>query len=47
MIAQGPDKNIFVANNSGLLEYEGEHWNLYKVSGETAVRSVLASGENV
>ncbi|WP_324720337.1 triple tyrosine motif-containing protein [Salinimicrobium sp. HB62] len=47
MIAQGPDKKIFVANNSGLLQYDGEHWTLYKVPGETAVRSVLASGENI
>ena len=47
MISQGADKNIFVANNSGLLQYDGEHWNLYQVPGETAVRSVLASGENI
>ncbi|MHA6278868.1 triple tyrosine motif-containing protein [Salinimicrobium sp. CAU 1759] len=47
MIAQGPDKKIFVANNSGLLQYDGEHWTLYRVPGGTAVRSVLASGENI
>ncbi len=47
MISQGPDKKIFVANNSGLLQYEGEHWTLYRVPGETAVRSVLASGKNI
>lgn len=47
MIAQGPDKKIFVANNSGLLQYDGEHWTLYGVPGGTAVRSVLASGENI
>lgn len=47
MVAQGPQKKIFVANNSGLLEFDGEHWNLYEVPGETAVRSVLASGEDI
>ncbi|WP_169578105.1 helix-turn-helix and ligand-binding sensor domain-containing protein [Salinimicrobium xinjiangense] len=47
MISQGPDKKIFVANNSGLLQFDGEHWTLYKVPGETAVRSVRASGENI
>ena len=43
MISQGPDKQIYVANNAGLLQFDGEHWNLYQVPGETAVRSVLAS----
>ena len=38
MISQGPDKKIYVANNAGLLQFDGEHWNLYKVPGETAVR---------
>lgn len=47
MISQGPDKKIYVANNSGLLEYDGEHWNLYEVPGKTAVRSVLAVGDRV
>ena len=47
MISQGEDKKIYVANNSGLLQYEGEHWTLYKVPGETAIRSVLASGANI
>jgi DNA-binding CsgD family transcriptional regulator len=47
MISQGPNERIFVANNSGLLQYDGEHWNLYKVPGETAVRSVMASGDYI
>jgi DNA-binding CsgD family transcriptional regulator len=47
MISQGPDKKIYVANNGGLLQFDGEHWNLYKVPGETAVRSVLASSRNI
>ncbi len=47
MISQGPDKKIYVANNSGLLQFDGEHWNLYEVPGKTAVRSVMVSGENI
>ncbi len=47
MVSQGPDKRIYVANNSGLLQFDGEHWNLYKVPGETAVRSVLATEDRI
>lgn len=47
MIAQAPDKTILVANNSGLLQFDGEHWNLYEVPGGTAVRSVLTSGQDI
>ena len=47
MISQGENNHIFVANNSGLLEYDGEHWNLYEVPGSTAVRSVLASKDKI
>ena len=47
MISQGENKHIYVANNSGLLQFDGEHWNLYEVPGGTAVRSVLASQEKI
>ena len=47
MISQGKNNHIFVANNSGLLQFDGEHWNLYEVPGGTAVRSVLASQEKI
>ncbi len=47
MISQGSQKKIFVANNSGLLQFDGEHWNLYEMPNKTAVRSVLASGEDI
>lgn len=47
MISQGENNHIFVANNSGLLEYDGEHWNLYEVPGGTAVRSVLSSQDKI
>lgn len=47
MVSQGPDKKIYVANNAGLLQYDGEHWNLYEVPGKTALRSVLVAGEKI
>lgn len=47
MLSQGRDKHIFVANNSGLLEFDGQHWNLYTVPNGGAVRSILASGDKI
>ena len=47
MISQGENNHIFVANNSGLLQFDGEHWSLYEVPGGSAVRSVLASGKGI
>ncbi len=42
MLSQGADKTIYIANNSGLLVYNGEQWELHKVPDGSAVRSVLA-----
>ncbi|KQC32972.1 hypothetical protein AAU57_06270 [Nonlabens sp. YIK11] len=39
-IAQSEDRNIFFANNQGLLEYNGEHWYLYPTPNESIMRSV-------
>ncbi len=47
MISQGADKKIYVANNAGLFNMMVTHWNLYEVPGKTALRSVMASGENI
>ena len=47
MLSQGEDKHIYVANNSGLLEFTGEQWNLYRVPDESSVRSVHASGKRI
>lgn len=47
MVSQGADKKMYVANNSGLLQFDGEHWTLYKVPGETAVRSVMATEDRI
>lgn len=47
MLSQGEDKHIYVGNNSGLLEYTGERWTLYRMPDGSSVRSVLASGERI
>lgn len=47
MISQGGNKNLYVANGTGLLEYNGEQWNLYPVPNNTIIRSVKAVGEKI
>ncbi len=39
-ITQDENKLIYVANNKGLLEYNGESWTLYPSPNKTIVRSV-------
>ncbi len=39
-IAQSKNNHIYVANNQGLLEYNGAKWRLYPSPNETIVRSV-------
>ena len=46
-ISQGTDKYIYVANNKGLLEYNGEVWRLYRTPNETILRSVKVVGERI
>ncbi|SDS23476.1 regulatory protein, luxR family [Formosa sp. Hel1_31_208] len=41
-ISQSSDQNIFVANNKGLLEFNGESWRLYSSPQESIMRAVLA-----
>lgn len=43
-ISQGPDKYIYVANNSGLLEFTGTSWNIYPTPNNTILRSVKVIG---
>jgi len=40
-ISQAVNKNIYVANNKGLLEYNGANWQLYPTPNETIMRSVM------
>lgn len=39
-IAQSKDRSIYVANNMGLLEYNGSKWTLYESPNQTILRSV-------
>ncbi|WP_235835923.1 helix-turn-helix and ligand-binding sensor domain-containing protein [Cognatitamlana onchidii] len=39
-VSQSKDRNIYVANNKGLLEYNGARWTLYNSPNETIIRSV-------
>lgn len=42
------DKNgiIYIANNEGLLSFDGKYWNLYKLPNKTIVRSVEIANDN-
>ena len=40
MISQSDNNYIYVANNKGLLEYNGAKWTLYPTPNETILRSV-------
>ena len=42
MITQGPQGQIFVANNFGILEYDGANWRKIKTSFGHLVRVVVA-----
>ncbi len=46
-ISQGKNKYVYVANNKGLLEYNGEVWTLYNTPNETIMRSVRVVGDRV
>ena len=39
-ISQAKNKNIFIANNKGLLEFNGAKWQLYPSPNGTIIRSV-------
>jgi len=46
-IAQTPDKLIYVANNKGLLEFNGAEWTLFPSPNETIIRSVKVVGNRI
>ncbi len=41
-ISQAPNNLIYLANNAGLLEFNGAEWQLYQVPNSSIVRSVKA-----
>lgn len=44
---QGDDKVIYVANNRGLLEYNGAKWTLYPSPNESIIRSLKIVGDRI
>ena len=46
-ISQGNDVHIYVANNSGLLEFNGAKWKLYPSPNNTSLRAVYAIGSKI
>ena len=46
-ISQSDENYIYVANNSGLLEFSGEKWRLYPSSNNTVLRSVNCVGDKI
>ena len=44
-ISQSKNRNIYVANNNGLLEFNGAEWQLYKSPNETIIRCVKVIGD--
>ncbi|WP_298759706.1 triple tyrosine motif-containing protein [uncultured Psychroserpens sp.] len=44
-ITQSDDDYIYVANNIGLLEFNGAKWKLYETPNQTILRSVKAVGD--
>ena len=46
-ISQALNKNIYIANNNGLLEFNGARWKLYPSPNETILRSVKVIGDKI
>jgi DNA-binding CsgD family transcriptional regulator len=46
-ITQSQSKNIYVANHTSLLEFDGSKWNQYKLPTSPIIRSVKASGDKI
>lgn len=47
MIGQGQDRFLYVANNAGLLEFNGTAWTLYPSPNETIIRAVRPAGGRI
>lgn len=46
-ICMAENGKMYVANNKGLLEYDGLNWNLWEMPNKTVVRSVLAHNNKI
>lgn len=38
---------VYVANNDGLLRYDGQRWKLYRLPNKTTIRSVFCQGKRI
>ena len=47
MISQGPDNEIYAANNDGLLRFNGSRWSLFPTPNQSVMRSVNAIEDRV
>jgi len=47
MISQDQNQLLYFANNDGLLEFNGSHWQLYPSPNETIIRSVKVIGNKI
>lgn len=47
MISEAENHYMYIANNEGLLEYNGEKWQLYPSPNNTIIRSVKAIGDKI
>ncbi|WP_299242662.1 triple tyrosine motif-containing protein [uncultured Aquimarina sp.] len=46
-ISQSSEKLIYIANNKGLLEFNGSAWKLYSSPNESIIRSVKVIGDRI
>ena len=46
-ITQDQMKFMYFANNDGVLQFDGLHWNLIEVSDNSPVRSIFTSNQNI
>lgn len=47
MISQAPNKIIYVANNEGLLEFNGATWKIYPSPNNTIIRAVNVDNDRI
>lgn len=47
MISQGSNRFVYVANNEGLLEFNGAEWKLYPTPNKTILRSVAVIEDKI
>lgn len=46
-LAQNQKGFVYIANNDGLIEFDGQHWTLMPIPNNTIVRSVMAVGDTI